>query len=95
MSNEVAKAVQGFVAAHGGSAKAVLQPVGRRGVRITLVGEDGIMGDQMVGTMQQAQALVDGTEGLSRADWDRELTSLATPRASHARHMAGRSGRGL
>lgn len=94
MSNEVSTAVRRFIAAHGGSAQAVLQPVGRSGVRITLVGADGIVGDQMVDTMDRARELVESTDGLSTADWDRDLMALATPRASHARRMAGRIGRG-
>lgn len=95
MSNEVTNAVHRFIAAHGGSAQAVLQPVGRRGVRVTLVGADGVVGDQMVDTMDQARGLVESTDGLSSSDWDRELMARATPRASHARRMAGRIGRGV
>src|SRR5437868_3673965 len=41
-------AVKKFVAEHGGSATAVIQPVGYAGVRITLVGADGVLGDQVV-----------------------------------------------
>lgn len=93
MSNEASNAIRRFITAHGGSAQAVLQPVGRCGVRITLVGADGILGDRMVDTMERARSLVESTEGLTTADWDRELMALATPRASNARRMAGRIGR--
>lgn len=90
MSDHVAKAISKFVAEHGGSARAVLQPVGRLGVRITLVGADGIMGDQMVDTMAEAEAVLAADPNLTRAEWDRELVSVATPRPGHAQQMAGR-----
>ncbi len=82
--------VKGFVAEHGGSATAVLQPVGRLGVRVTLVGGDGILGDRMVGDLAAAKKLVEMVDGLTEADeWDRELTSVVTPRKGHWARMAG------
>lgn len=94
MSAHVSKIISKFTAAHGGSARVVLQPVGRRGVRITLVGADGIMGDQMVDTMAEAEAIVAADPSLTRSEWDRELVSIATPEPEHARRMAGLMGRG-
>lgn len=82
--------VKGFVTEHGGSASAVLQPVGRAGVRITLVGADGVLGDRMVADLETAQALVESIDGLTEAEeWDRELTSVVTPRRGHWAKMAG------
>lgn len=79
-----------FVAAHGGSATAVLQPVGALGVRVTLVGADGILGDRVVADLATASGLVDAVDGLTAADgWDRELVSKATPRKGHWAKMAG------
>ena len=46
-------AITKFVAEHGGTASAVIQPVGLAGVRITLVGADGILGDQVVERLHQ------------------------------------------
>ncbi|WP_024796427.1 hypothetical protein [Tomitella biformata] len=94
MSDHVSKVISKFVAEHGGSARAVLQPVGRRGIRITLVGSDGILGDQMVETMAEAEAAIAANPSVTRSEWDRELVSVATPEPAHARRMAGLMGRG-
>lgn len=86
----VVDSVRGFVAEHGGSATAVLQPVGRQGVRVTLVGADGVLGDRMVDDLAIAKALVEAVDGLTAAEeWDRDLTSRATPRTGHWAKMAG------
>lgn len=89
MSDHVSKAISNFVAEHGGSARAVLQPVGLRGIRITLVGADGIMGDQMVENMAAAEAAIEASPDVTRAEWDRELVSVAALEPEHARRMAG------
>ncbi len=84
------ESVKGFVADHGGSAVAVLQPLGRLGVRVTLVGADGVLGDRVVADLGTAQELVAMIDGLDEADeWDRELTARVTPRAGHWAAMAG------
>jgi len=89
-SPAVIDSVKGFVADHGGSATAVLQPIGRVGVRITLVGKDGILGDRVVSDLATAQALVELVDGLSETEhWDRELTSVVTPAPGHWAKMAG------
>ncbi|WP_040836405.1 hypothetical protein [Nocardia brevicatena] len=86
----VVDSVRGFVAEHGGSATAVLQPVGRQGVRVTLVGADDVLGDRMVDDLAIARALVEAVDGLTAAEeWDRDLTSRATPRTGHWAKMAG------
>lgn len=88
--NEVKHSLAEFVKVHGAGSHAVLQPIGRAGVRITLVGTDGILGDRVVADGEQARAAVEATDGLELADgWDRELTSIATPREGHYRKMAG------
>ncbi|MET8652791.1 hypothetical protein [Nocardia aurea] len=90
LSGALVDSVKGFLAEHGGSATAVLQPVGRLGVRVTLVGEDGVMGDRVVADLATAKALVDAVDGLTEADeWDRALTSIVTPRKGHWARMAG------
>ncbi len=87
-SPAVIDSVKGFVADHGGAATAVLQPIGRAGVRITLVGKDGILGDRVVDDLATAKALI--VDGLSETEhWDRELTSVVTPAPGHWAKMAG------
>ncbi|MET7768910.1 hypothetical protein [Nocardia sp. NPDC005366] len=90
LSAALVDSVKGFVADHGGSATAVLQPLGRIGVRVTLVGSDGVMGDRVVGDPAAAKELVETIDGLTEADeWDRALTSVVTPRKGHWAQMAG------
>ncbi|GAB2515965.1 hypothetical protein GCM10027167_18180 [Nocardia heshunensis] len=90
VSPSVVDSVKGFVAEHGGSATAVLQPIGRIGVRVTLVGADGIMGDRVVGSLDAAKTLVETVDGLTEAgEWDRELISKVTPAKGHWAKMAG------
>lgn len=82
-------AVKAFVKDSDG-AKAVLQPIGAAGVRITLVGDDkGILGDQVVNTLAEAEAVVEAVEGVEIGEWDRELTSAADVGVEHYRKMAG------
>lgn len=86
----VVRSIEKFVAAEGGSAKAVVQPIGAAGVRITLVGGDGgILGDRVVADTATAHAVVDAVTGLEEAEWDRELTSETTVSPAHYRAMAG------
>ncbi|WP_280180753.1 hypothetical protein [Nocardia farcinica] len=86
----VVNSVKGFVAEHGGSGTAVLQPLGRMGVRVTLVGADGVLGDRVVADLPTAEKLVELVPGLTATEeWDRELTSVVTPRTGHWARMAG------
>lgn len=90
LSPSVVDSVKGFLAAHGGSATAVLQPIGRIGVRVTLVGEDGVLGDRVVADLATAKELVATVDGLSETEeWDRELISKVTPAKGHWAKMAG------
>lgn len=90
LSPSIVDSVKGFVAEHGGSATAVLQPVGRIGVRVTLVGKDGVLGDRVVGDLATAKALVEAVDGLAESDeWNRELVNLVTPAKGHWAKMAG------
>lgn len=83
------KAITKFVAEHGGTASAVIQPVGVVGVRITLVGADGILGDQVVKDLATANAVVASFDNVTVAEWERELTSIVTPADGHFKKMAG------
>ncbi|MFT4199120.1 hypothetical protein [Gordonia sp. (in: high G+C Gram-positive bacteria)] len=88
---EVVSSIRRYVQREGGSATAILQPIGDAGVRITLVGGDGgILGDRVVRDEATAKAVVDSVEGLTVSDeWTRELVSSATVAPSHWRKMAG------
>ena len=87
---DVVSSIEKFVNREGGSAKAVLQPIGAAGVRITLVGEQGgILGDRVVADLATATAVVDAVAGVETAEWDRDLTSSTTVEPSHYRKMAG------
>lgn len=86
----IVDSVRKFVTAHGGSAQAVLQPVGRRGIRLTLVGADGVLGDRMVADIATAQAVVAEVAELTTADgWERDLVAKTEPRTGHWAKMAG------
>lgn len=85
----VLSTIEKFIGEHGGSANAVLQPLGRAGVRITLVGADGVLGDQVVKTNEIARAILDSVDSLTEAEWDRDLTSSVNPAPGHYARMAG------
>ena len=85
----VVKSLTKFLADHGEPASAVLQPVGRMGVRITLIGNDGVLGDQMVKDLDTARAVIDRFPQITVSEWSRDLVSVATPRAGHWAKMAG------
>lgn len=90
LSGSLVESVKGFVTDHGGAATAILQPIGRVGIRVTLVGADGILGDRVVDDLATAKELIATVDGLTEADeWDRELTSVVTPVRSHWARMAG------
>jgi hypothetical protein len=90
LSGALTRSVKKFVSAHGGSSTAVLQPVGEAGVRVTLVGADGVLGDRVVADLGTAQRLVDAVDGLTGTEqWDRELVAKTTPRRGHWAEMAG------
>lgn len=82
-------AVKSFLADHGNSASAVIQPVGRTSTRLTLVGADGVLGDQVVASTAVARAIVDRFDELTEAEWDRELISVVDPAPGHYEKMAG------
>ena len=85
----VLSAVKTFVGEHGGSASVVIAPIGRAGYRITLVGADGVLGDQVVKSELIARAVLASVDSLTEAEWDRELVSSVNPAPGHYRKMAG------
>ena len=85
------KAAKAFVAAHGKPSKAVVEPIGRAGARVVLVGADGAMGDVVVPTVETGEALVAKVDNLEAAEWDRETVSATKIGSGHRAKMAARS----
>lgn len=85
------KAAKSFLAAHGKTARAVVENVGRAGARVVLVGEDGALGDVFVPGPAAGEALIERIEGLEAAEWDRETVSTTRIGAGHRRKMAARA----
>lgn len=79
-----------FVAAHGKPARGVVEPIGRAGARVVLIGADGAMGDLVVDSAEVAQALIDQVADIEPADWDAETVEATDIGADHRRRM-GRS----
>jgi hypothetical protein len=87
---KVRDSIATFAAQHGGSADAVLQPLGRMGVRITLIGADGVLGDRVVKDLAIARAVIDAVPAVTATEeWERELVAKANPRKGHWAKMAG------
>jgi hypothetical protein len=81
-------AAKGFVADHGGAARAVVENIGRMGARVVLIGEDGRLGDVMVPDVATGEALVTEVQGLTSSEWDGETTAALKIGAAHRRKMA-------
>lgn len=76
-----------FVAQHGKPTKAVVEYLGRRGARVVLVAPNGRVGDVIVSTVAAGQALVDGNEDLTRAEWDADTVNATTIGSARRRGM--------
>ncbi|ASO19995.1 hypothetical protein FHR81_000324 [Actinoalloteichus hoggarensis] len=79
-----------FLADHGTTARAVVAYLGQKGARVTLVGEDGALGDVIVADVATGAALCEQVEGLIPSEWDRDTTEALTIGPAHRRRMAGR-----
>ncbi|GHH55665.1 hypothetical protein GCM10017774_72390 [Lentzea cavernae] len=87
----IQKRIAEFVKAHGkpGTAvRAVVEPIGRAGARIVLVGADGAMGDVMAKDVESATSAVEASDGVEQAEWDRETTGATKIGPAHRRKMA-------
>lgn len=85
------KRIAEFVRAHGkpGTAvKAVVEPIGRAGARIVLVGADGALGDVMAKDVASATSAVEAADNVEQAEWDRETTAATKIGPAHRRKMA-------
>ncbi len=78
-----------FVREHGGSARAVVENLGRAGARIVLIGEDGAFGDVLVPDVPTGTALVEAVEGLTAHEWDADTVAALKIGPAHRRRMAG------
>lgn len=84
------ESVREFVGEHGKPARAVIENLGRAGVRVVLVGTDGAVGDVLVADRAAAEALIAADEDVQTADWDAETVNATAIGAEHRRRM-GRS----
>ncbi|NYH77019.1 shikimate 5-dehydrogenase [Actinopolyspora biskrensis] len=78
-----------FVSGHGGSARAVVENLGRGGARIVLIGADGALGDVMVPDPATGESVVEQVEGLDSSEWDADTAAALTIGPGHRRRMAG------
>jgi hypothetical protein len=85
------KSATAFVAQHGKGSRAVVEPLGRAGARVVLVGaDDGALGDVVLADVATAEALVEQVPDLEPAEWDRETTAALRIGPAHRHRMAGR-----
>jgi hypothetical protein len=83
--------LKSFAARHGG-ATAVLEYVGRRGVRVVLVGADGSWGDHLAADVEAASVAC-GRAGIAVVEgWGRELTESVRVPAAERRAMGATRG---
>jgi len=86
---EQVKRLREFLDAHGGQGTAVIAYLGRVGVRIVVIAEDGAFGDA-VASSDLAGAEICERAGIPVADgWNRELSAKITPSPQDRRRMAG------
>jgi hypothetical protein len=83
-------ALKKFAARHGGSARAAVEYLGRRGARVVLVGADGTWGDLVLSDVDSAAAAC-AAAGVTVVDgWPRELSEAVRTSGTEW----GRMGRG-
>lgn len=80
--------LQSFIRDHGGTGSAVLNYLGRPGVRIVVISDDGPFTDALVADQAQAESVC-AAAGLPIGAWDRETTGKITVSPADRRRMAG------
>jgi hypothetical protein len=85
--------VTAFAGAHGGSAQAVVENLGRAGARVVLVGEDGALGDVLVADVATGEAVVGEVADVVLSEWDADTAAALKIGPRHRRRMAGRRAR--
>ena len=84
-----AERLRAFVAAHDGSGEAVVESIGRVGVRIIVVAVDGAYCDAIAPSAEAAEEIC-AEAGITVADgWTRELAAGVAPSPADRRRMAG------
>jgi hypothetical protein len=81
--------LRSFVAAHGGAGQAVVEAIGRAGVRIVVVGADGAYCDAIAPSVESAREICEKAGVAVAEGWTRELTASVTPGPADRRRMAG------
>ena len=87
----IQKRIAEFVKAHGkpdAVVRAVIEPIGRAGARIVLVGADGAMGDVMAKDVEAATKAVEAVDNVEQGEWDRETIAGTKIGPAHRRKMA-------
>ncbi|MPY77714.1 MAG: hypothetical protein GEV04_04305 [Actinophytocola sp.] len=79
-----------FAKAHGTPVRAVVEPIGRSGARVMLVGNDGALGDVVVPSVEIGTALIDAVDDVEKATWDSDTVGATVIGPGHRRRM-GRS----
>lgn len=79
-----------FAKAHGAPVRAVVEPIGRSGARVVLVGKDGEVGDVVVPSAETGTALIDAVDDLEKSDWNSDTVGATAIGPGHRRRM-GRS----
>jgi hypothetical protein len=70
--NGLVAGIKSFAAGHGG-ATAVIEYLGRKGAKITLVGQDGTSGDHFADSTDLARAACEKAGVGIENEWEREL----------------------
>lgn len=81
--------LRSFVAAHGGAGEAVVESIGRSGVRIVVVAVDGAYCDAIAPSGQVAGEICEQAGIPVAQGWTRELTASVSPSRADRRRMAG------
>lgn len=90
VSGALVAALKKFASEHDG-ASAVIEYVGRRGARITLIGEDGAWGDHFAPGTDVAREACAQAEVRVENSWERELVAQMRPSNHRWRAMSRRS----
>ncbi|AZI58064.1 hypothetical protein EH165_07840 [Nakamurella antarctica] len=89
LRNQAIKHLSSLVARHGAEATAVVESMGRSGVRIVIVAVDGVYGDAIVASVADAREVCAQIPQLTVGEWDRSTAELVAPSVQDRTRMAG------